>query len=789
MKNVFLIIFIISFCESFGQNKPTKVPVSTAVKSNSIFSNAVTSTELNLFNSKDFNTVEKDKLYRPKDYKYILQEGYVLDKLTYLGNNYYHLTGVNVGDVDQNYLLKNKNGNLTVISDAVRQMLNDSLIILDSGKIFNLFEDKFIESKGTDKFLRILKSNDGNRLYLSTEGLGVNSQNFRSFEPIKSDIIKVGKWKYGGPVGNGSIFNKKEVAERGDDFISYSISEFAELNNELYYNIILDSFLNFEYLNFESNNNTSKYILFQKESSNYEDGRFYLINRYDVNDFKVLFGGKDWNFKPYRSGMGSAPPIIYNDSLLIFAQNVDASNHSRFPFNKEINIDFNQYYSKENWEFPIYQSDWNEVNFFMKKYNGGAEVTKTDKIQFNQLKSIYNNLIEENPAVIIIYNYKTNKVVSVIDRIGKSFSNISSILIDKSNQTLVVNDNYPSITLFDLKSYNQIVSFRAIVNNIDKDNNLTYNLKSKEIAASKDKNNIDKNLSYFFTNLNKFNLANNYTSNFKYPNYNLNEFTTKDEFEKINFMIDSVEKVNFLNQTPNPLSSTVSNSINIKSEWPDNNSITSKLKNLYEDWYSNFEKIKKENPLNNREFVVAFDYVNYNLDDDKIQLKSTEYYNKPTFDSLDIEDIRIRTNSTEELQRDFQKIPSVSKVEYLSFDYEKENDKYYYTLDITGIGVENAKKLKEKTLSIKIKIKINPEYVNEKISPFERAIVKRKFNSMKPYFSTMRGYEARYTSLLYSYFLNSGYEINKEYKLNINNDSIKVKESSGYKYVFEVDTN
>jgi hypothetical protein len=194
------------FDASFGQSKSTKIQANSATKANSKILNGITSTELNLLNSKDFYTVLNDKLYRPKDFNYILQAGCVYDMLTNLGNDYYHLTGVYVGDLDQNYLLKNKNGNLTVISNAVRQMLNDSLIILDSGKIFNIFEEKFIESKGTDNFLRIQKSQNGNRLYLSTEGEGVNSQNFRSFEPIKSDIIKVGKWDYGGPFGDGSIF-------------------------------------------------------------------------------------------------------------------------------------------------------------------------------------------------------------------------------------------------------------------------------------------------------------------------------------------------------------------------------------------------------------------------------------------------------------------------------------------------------------------------------------------------------------------------------------------------------
>lgn len=778
------------FDASFGQSKSTKIQANSATKANSKILNGITSTELNLLNSKDFYTVLNDKLYRPKDFNYILQAGCVYDMLTNLGNDYYHLTGVYVGDLDQNYLLKNKNGNLTVISNAVRQMLNDSLIILDSGKIFNIFEEKFIESKGTDNFLRIQKSQNGNRLYLSTEGEGVNSQNFRSFEPIKSDIIKVGKWDYGGPFGDGSIFSKKDIYEDGK-FANYSIREFAELKKELYYNISTDKFSHKGDFYFESNNNTSKYILFQNASNtDYDGGRFLLMNRYDVNDFKILFDGKDWNYKPYRSGLSDDPNIIYNDSLLIFTQDVKYRNLSRFPFNKEINIDFNEYFVKENWNYPVYQDDWNKVNFFINKYNDGSQVSKTDKAQFDILNRIYNNLVEETPVVIILYNYKTNKIVSILDRIGESFTQIKSMFIDKSNQLLVVNDNFPSSTFFDLKNYNQIISFRAIINNIDKENNLTYNLKSTEIAPSTDKNNVDKNLFYYFTNLNKFILTNNYTSSFKYPSYNLSEFTTKEEFKKINFRVDSIEKLNFLNQKLKTFNSSISNLVDEKIVYPDNSIIINKLNSLYEDWYSGFDKIKKENPLSNREFDVVFNYVNYSTDDDKINLKSSEFFNKSTFDSLGINDITLRVNESDKLKGEFKKIPALSKVEYVSIDYNRENDSYYYTLDIKGIGMENAKKIKDKSLSIKIKLKINPEYVIEKISPFERAIVKRKFNLLKTYFAPMRGEEEKYSSLLYSYFLNAGYKLNKECFLYINNESIKIMGGeNGRKYVFEIDSN
>jgi len=747
-KNIIILTALFLVCQNYNlfaqtPKKPVSANKPVAIKKPIVpigQVSAIKVTDINLFNKNDLIKLDKEPLYGPKEGNIILPVGIVLDKITKLLNNHYHLTGVYEGSVDQNYLLKNKNGDLHLVSDQVRQMLNDTIAVLDSGRLYNLINDKFINSSIDKSILRITHNNyynEGNRLFIGVEGVGVKSQNFRPYPPILSDMLKFGEWDY--PFGY--------------------IDGIGKLKDRYLYNIAKDDMKKFKssidnYDEFVADNKYSKYILYRNTWMSYKNQpNLMFINKYDAKDnFKIdsFYVVRTWDLNP-----------VYNDSIIIFQSEIN-KDIIKYPFNQILDIDPKIYKEEEEWDYKVDKYKWALIKYINRKFNANEEPTKTDMQKFAQLKVMSENTISFTPKVLVVYNFKKNKIISILDKNTIPFDKIYDIFLDNTNQYLIVTSKGQRVTFFDLKSAKEVITFRGIANTVDEENNLILNLRSIQIKETPEENALNKNLQYTRINLNDFITSNNFYKDFNSKNYQLNEFTTKDEFAQIISDLDSLDLTRFFSQQKLNEKNVLQTKADIITQ-PSNQNLISNIESLYKGWYEQFSEIKQKTPEIHYDKIINFEYFNFSANGSPcIELKSIETYNKDEIDSLNIDhSLRIK-DSEKNLTRfkETMQYPDLIEV-YTDLEYDKTIDKYRIKLKLIGLGTDYAKKIKSNQMNLKFKSIIQTKYNNPSYHPIERSFVFRKYNQLKGFFGDR--YEeyplsSEQTNKSYEYYINPGFK-------------------------------
>ena len=197
-----------------------------------------------------------------------------------------------------------------------------------------------------------------------------------------------------------------------------------------------------------------------------------FINKYDAKDnLKIdsLYIVQSWELDP-----------VYSDSIIIFQSKIN-KDIIKYPFNQMLDIDPKIYKVEEKWDYKVDDDKWALIKYINRKFNANEEPTKTDKQKFAQLEVMSDNTISYTPNVLVVYNYKNNKIVSILDKNTIPFDKIYDIFLDNTNQYLIVNSKGQRVTFFDLKSAKEVITFRGIANNVDEENNLILNLKMIEV--------------------------------------------------------------------------------------------------------------------------------------------------------------------------------------------------------------------------------------------------------------------------------------------------------------------
>jgi hypothetical protein len=275
----------------------------------------------------------------------------------------------------------------------------------------------------------------------------------------------------------------------------------------------------------EKNIKETKNKILQNENSKYFMlGRNLMINRFNLNeiieidDLNIILNNENidngglYYYTPY--------PIIprcltFNDSLIIFS--VEKSE-------LEKNIKFNSKNKVKNEEISFLNKHI-PITEFKNKIVEQLNILKNEESNtINQ--TIYKNLLTEKRSCAIVYNFKTKTISGILSRAIIPFSLIDNIIIDKTNQLIIINgDDY--FTIFDSNNFKEIITIKGDAKSIDHNNNLI----TEPIIEIKNIGRINESYRITYTkydlneliNKNKF-----YQEKIEYKN--IDEFTTKKEF-------------------------------------------------------------------------------------------------------------------------------------------------------------------------------------------------------------------------------------------------------------------
>jgi hypothetical protein len=152
--------------------------------------------------------------------------------------------------------------------------------------------------------------------------------------------------------------------------------------------------------------------------------------------------------------------------------------------------------------------------------------------------------ISYNPQLMVVFNYRTNKLISVLNRNGLPFNKLQKLLIDKTNTLLIAQSFDNVFSIFDLRNGKEILSAKGIINHISDDNKLLLNfsITSKSVyqASLEYTEFIDKLTGYSLSLTDLIQKNNVYYSNFT-ESLNVDEFTSSEDF---NAKIVALEKTN-----------------------------------------------------------------------------------------------------------------------------------------------------------------------------------------------------------------------------------------------------
>jgi hypothetical protein len=314
---------------------------------------------------------------------------------------------------------------------------------------------------------------------------------------------------------NHSIGEKTYLYDILNDTIKYIGKKKSNVKSSR--TLFIDENDNYIKENFASTfqNNNSKYFLL---------GRNLLINRYNLNeiieidDLKIISNNENINngvLYYYDSYPINPLCLTFNDSLMIFSV-----------AKSELDKNFNSK-SKNNVKNDAisFLSKNISISDFKNKIEGELNIFKIE--ENNEInKTIYKNLLPKERSCAVVYNYKTKSILGVLSRAIIPFSLIDNIIIDKTNQLIIINsDKY--FTIFDSNNFKEIITIKGNAKSIDHNNNLIIDPIIQ--IKNKQEKNEEFRITYTKYSLNELINKNNYYQEpIRYKD--IDEFTTKKEF-------------------------------------------------------------------------------------------------------------------------------------------------------------------------------------------------------------------------------------------------------------------
>ncbi len=557
------------------KNKPVN---GNLINKNSV----ITIKKVDFFNKQALEKMAKEAdLYIYKDYS--------IDKLrnkefTFLGNNWYYLDSkiyklinneLRSFDYYTNVPFKIKGYNTT----ACHYQINDSIVAVSPDIVNEYFYNIY-----TEKFIYTGLDNSG-LLRLNFADLGSSTAESNSFSNFDNK-------------GSNSLVKT--------DLVFNSIGGFS-YQNEYCSNFLINNStailpkLNYDGSHVHIDNKFSRFI--------YIDG--LLINKFDVSDNIQISnigqpGGSSDNL-----GYGA---FSYNDSLtfsVMLIKNVMQWKSIDFNDRLDISTSTLNNISKIN--------DLNPLIYFEKKYNK-KKLDINNSVDVKNSINTYRNLIGYNPYCIIVYNYRTKKIIGILDRVIAPFGEISKLVIDRENKILVAQspDNY--FTLFDIEKCQEIITIKGKFNSIDKNNNLVVNLDFtlNDVGNKNQGQKFPYLINYSEINLNDVVKMNDFslTKDFatKSGMGDLDEFTNRRDF-KYHIENRMNANINYIS-----LAKKDTNFINLKYSNIDVYSNYMVKKNIEDDLkrYFNFLGV------NHKVINIKFSYASYDQDRKELELFSNE---------------------------------------------------------------------------------------------------------------------------------------------------------------------
>lgn len=588
MKLKSIIFSIVFACFIFNSNAQTKKPLKpqnkTIVKPQNVITPIVKEqivkepvelfkiTDLSFFNPQHVSILEKQVV----DILAIPHTGYG-EKSNYAGSKsvftgYTESEPKNILDkefrpIGNDWFYVNKFNNKTGIfrkesesfsaalldDNNTERALNDSIFLLGDGSLFNIFKNEY----------------------------------------LKTDLTKNKRVK---------IIDLPNIAYEtllyGDAYPVYS--QFAETNKYVY------DIINFNILSnpkklFDKNNKTPKIgkYNFSNRFSNYmlsAKWPYTIFNRYnaeetfDLNDlFKLPFLSNE-----LFVGTTKFIPSTYNDSLLIIPVRLNYSISKANPNSVKINFfnlanflcnstneiaeysieeffNYKEAKVNENWKTNDPNSQnrianiLNDKNsdfygkylktvYFQNTYNLIKEQEIFESKDLAQKEKISEKFIDYTPEIIVAYNFHTKKI-KLLKRNGLPFKQINKLLIDKSNNLLIVQSTDNKFSVMDLRNGKEIFTAVGIINHISDDNKLMLNFTASSLEIEdrhEDKpKTIEKKINGYAFNLNELLSYNSvYFSGFT-ENLNIDEFATDESFKAKLAELDKKNLTLFFNQERN----------------------------------------------------------------------------------------------------------------------------------------------------------------------------------------------------------------------------------------------
>jgi hypothetical protein len=578
-------------------------------------------------------------------------------------NNYHYLqTGSKEAQIY-------KSNNLVFDLDNSPQFLNDSLLILNGGKIFNLGKDDF-------EYIKINGNPKAQILFLEEDFETQSSQ-----PPLKSDLI----------------------------------TSYGYINNIL----TGKGFLGSEDLRYFGiyNNKFSKYIL---ASLRTVDEKMLFMNRYNSNE--------TLNYSQLEYINDDV--FTYSDSVYYIPVKLSQIKHFKlldYEFNTPINIENqNIFFNEEgNWNSEVaevmdkYNYKLGECYYYYEKYNKvnlRDNYVKGEGIKSVNATTTYENLFDESPTLILEYNFKSQKLTGILDRLIIPFNKINKLILDKFSRFLFIQDGN-LITIFDLLTKKELITFSGQIDNIDDQNYLNLNLYANYIAQGKDKYGMPKkNISTIF--IDQININDLYkTSNIKYlddiDKLDIDEFTTKEEFQKkLNIQINQQHSLFSQNVFSENITLPINETITLPSDEIVNRMTTS---------IENHIQLLNENLLRDS-LQLNLTYDNYSFDNKSISLRFDLNETNLVEPFLGFRD---RFFKNIDFEFEGQKL----KLNILSINCSQEN---LCSIEISGIEPEFAKKIKSGTINSSIVLTSSLE-LNSTIPSYDSIFILEN-DSLNSYF-------------------------------------------------------
>ena len=629
---------------------------------NNLLSNEIYSERsINLFNPADISFLESQK-----------NGNYTKSQINKLGNDWFIVENNKILlKKDKMLFLSKGEYNFILLNDSIIKKSDNILFNIYTGENYNAikyFSDsnlKLLTKKNSYQSVTTQKMADEMSFEASTQGLTILNS-----DPLVSDILET---------------NIREIVNTDKHIILHNILKTGVLfgGDELTTDIV--------------NNKFSNYILFP-------NGPF-LINRYNLGD-KI-----DIPKIGISNGMKKSISFCnYNDSLIIISAPFSSTNKFiNVAFNKFVNIKFEEFFTSSfsfDQEFfdkyqEISHNNIIETMYLFKKYSN-VDISSLNKVEILNYITAYNNIIKDiTPNLVIIFNYKTQKITSILDRCFKPFGEISKLLVDKTNSILFVQSSDEYFTIFDLNTRKEIITLRGTINNIDSNNNLILNVISEFNEKLRAFTNYPKRINALAINLNDFYLKNQFYTSPPTEKFSIDEFTSRLSFD--NFVnkkrISDLEgfklqKLNISNSKILPA--------NIIYKVSNSNFIGS-----YKSLVENYCNIITSNA---KEIGIPLLYSNFELDGNKLILQTDTLESEGTLELLG--------NFSAESTKDYPFSISIRQM------------KNFSTLTVNSFKPEVAKQIKEGSVKVKIILMRNMDRV---IPAYTRIFVQRNFDAFKEY--------------------------------------------------------